>query len=91
MVLDPEINLALTTAGLRKLLGRPQVPRPKPLRGLICKGCGRSTWDRDEFIEEDFTECPGLDLIFFVGSRESGRSVCRSFEVNTCQLWTVGL
>ena len=30
-VLDPTINLSLTPQGIRSLLGRPQVSRPKPL------------------------------------------------------------
>ena len=62
-VLDHSINLKLTNFGVRQVLGRKPVPRPKPLLKLICKGCGMSTHDTDEFIADDWVECHGRSLV----------------------------
>ena len=56
LVLDAGINLTLTDAGLRQILGRKKQSRPMPLLKIICKGCGRSTHDVDEFLPSDWTE-----------------------------------
>ncbi len=50
-----DINLTLTSSGMRTLLGRKQ--RPRPLLRLVCTGCQLSTHDPDLFIEGDFMEC----------------------------------
>ena len=54
---DQGINLMLTPQGIRTLLGRPKVSRPRPLLKIFCKGCGRSTHDEDELLPKDFQEC----------------------------------
>lgn len=87
-VLDKSINLQLTSLGIRQVVGRKATPRPKPLLKLICKGCGLSTHDADEFIKDDWVECHGHSFsavrshfdLYGCSSSSGGFMICFSFR-----------